>query len=59
MNSRYYLCLIGLCSALITLNSPTVHAEAADRDKPIELEADTVTVNDAKKITAYPYTRAN
>jgi lipopolysaccharide export system protein LptA len=28
-------------------------AEAADRDKPIELEADTVTVNDAKKISIY------
>lgn len=28
-------------------------AEAADRDKPIELEADTVTVNDAKKISTY------
>ncbi len=28
-------------------------AEAADRNKPIELEADTVTVNDAKKISTY------
>jgi lipopolysaccharide export system protein LptA len=28
-------------------------AEAADRDKPIELEADSVTVNDAKKISTY------
>jgi lipopolysaccharide export system protein LptA len=28
-------------------------AEAADRDKPIELEADTVTVDDAKKISTY------
>ncbi len=28
-------------------------AEAADRNKPIELEADTVTVNDAKKISIY------
>lgn len=28
-------------------------AEAADRDKPIELEADTVTVNDAKKTSTY------
>lgn len=28
-------------------------AESADRDKPIELEADTVTVNDAKKISTY------
>jgi lipopolysaccharide export system protein LptA len=30
-----------------------VWAEAADRDKPIELEADTVTVDDAKKISTY------
>lgn len=30
-----------------------VWAEAADRDKPIELEADTVTVNDAKKTSTY------
>jgi len=28
-------------------------AEAADREKPIELEADTVTVNDAKKTSTY------
>lgn len=28
-------------------------AEATDRDKPIELEADTVTVNDAKKTSTY------
>jgi lipopolysaccharide export system protein LptA len=28
-------------------------AEAADRNQPIELEADTVTVNDAKKISTY------
>ena len=28
-------------------------AEAADRDKPIELEADNVTVNDAKKTSTY------
>lgn len=53
MNNRYYLSLIGLCSLLTTLNSPVAHAEAADRDKPIELEADTVTVNDAKKISIY------
>lgn len=29
------------------------YAEKADRDKPIDLEADTVTVNDAKKISTY------
>ena len=41
------LLLIGLCTSL------QVFAEAADRDKPIELEADTVTVNDAKKTSTY------
>lgn len=29
------------------------YAEKSDRDQPIELEADTVTVNDAKKISTY------
>ncbi len=53
MNNRYYLSLIGLCAVLISFNSTVAHAEAADRDKPIELEADTVTVNDAKKISVY------
>ncbi|MGQ0442746.1 MAG: lipopolysaccharide transport periplasmic protein LptA [Methylophilaceae bacterium] len=33
--------------------SVNAFAEAADRDKPIELEADTVTVNDAKKTSTY------
>lgn len=37
-------------SLLVSLN---VMAESADRDKPIELEADTVTVNDAKKTSTY------
>ncbi len=44
---RLGLLIIG-CT--ISLNAS---AEAADRDKPIELEADTVTVNDAKKISTY------
>ena len=38
---------LSLCFSLQVL------AESADRDKPIELEADTVTVNDAKKISTY------
>ncbi len=42
------ICLcIGLC---VHLNA---FAEKADRDQPIELEADTVTVNDAKQISTY------
>ncbi len=35
------------------LISSSSNAEKADRDKPIELEADTVTVNDAKKTSVY------
>lgn len=43
------------CLALWTLLhwSSSVLAEESDRDQPIELEADTVTVNDAKKISVY------
>ena len=44
---RLSLILIGFS------NSLQAFAEAADRDKPIELEADTVTVNDAKKTSTY------
>jgi len=44
---RTSLAIMGLC---ISMNA---FAEAADRDKPIELEADTVTVNDAKKTSTY------
>jgi lipopolysaccharide export system protein LptA len=44
---RLSLFLFGFCTSLHAF------AEAADRDKPIELEADTVTVNDAKKISTY------
>lgn len=43
----YAIVFIGLCFQLGAL------AESADREKPIELEADTVTVNDAKKISTY------
>lgn len=39
--------LIGFCTSL------QAFAEAADRDKPIELEADTVIVNDAKQTSTY------
>jgi lipopolysaccharide export system protein LptA len=39
-----YFALLFACAA---------YAEKADRDQPIELEADTVAVNDAKKISTY------
>lgn len=43
--------MMSLCLSLfVSLNAM---AESADRDKPIELEADTVTVNDAKKTSTY------
>jgi len=44
---RISMLLIGIMTSL------HVQAEAADRDKPIELEADSVTVDDAKKISTY------
>lgn len=40
-------------SCLLMLVAFPVFAEKADRDKPIEIEADTVTVNDAKKVSVY------
>jgi lipopolysaccharide export system protein LptA len=39
-----------LCSGLLT--SPAL-AEKADRDKPVNLEADSVTLDDIKKISVY------
>lgn len=47
LNTTFLLALsIGL------LASPA-HAEKADRDKPINLEADTVTLDDIRKISVY------
>lgn len=40
-------------SCLFILMAIPAFAEKADKDKPIEIEADTVTVNDAKKISVY------
>jgi lipopolysaccharide export system protein LptA len=39
-----------LCAALL---AAPAHAEKADRDKPVNLEADTVTLDDVKKISVY------
>jgi len=44
--------LILLSIALLSF-SGRVHAEAADRDKPIDLEADSVKVDDAKQTSTY------
>ncbi len=43
--------ILGFCISCFT--SLHALAESADRNQPIELEADTVTVNDAKKISTY------
>jgi lipopolysaccharide export system protein LptA len=42
-----------LLPILLLLLALPATAEKADREKPIELEADTVTVNDAKKTSVY------
>ncbi|MDP3420811.1 MAG: LptA/OstA family protein, partial [Thiobacillus sp.] len=39
-----------LCAVLLA--SPA-HAEKADRDKPVNIEANTVTLDDIKKISIY------
>ena len=40
----------GLCAVLLSFSA---HAEKADREKPIQLEADTVTIDDIKKVSVY------
>lgn len=44
---RASIAIISLCASI------NAFAEAADRNKPIELEADSVIVDDAKKISTY------
>ncbi|MEE9331946.1 MAG: lipopolysaccharide transport periplasmic protein LptA [Methylophilaceae bacterium] len=44
---RTSVALISFCTSLYA------YAEVADRDKPIELEADSVIIDDAKKISTY------
>jgi len=40
-------------SVLLCALACTVHAERADRDKPINLEADRVTIDDVKKVSVF------
>jgi lipopolysaccharide export system protein LptA len=47
MRTKFILSLLMLLASTLSL------AEKADRDKPIDIEADTLTSNDAKKITTY------
>jgi lipopolysaccharide export system protein LptA len=49
MTQLFYIAVL----ATSLLSAERAHAEAADRDKPIELEADSVIVDDAKKISTY------
>ena len=42
-----------LMLALLMLTSIGAYAEKADRDQPIDLEADSLSTNDAKKISTY------
>lgn len=54
MNTHKPLFYVSCLALWALLNwSTSVFAEESDRDQPIELEADTVTVNDAKKISVY------
>lgn len=39
-----------LCASLLAMPA---HAEKADRDKPVNLEADVVTLDDIKKVSVY------
>lgn len=45
--------LMGLLLSLCLILAITAHAEQADKEKPIDLEADSVIVDDAKKISTY------
>lgn len=42
-----------ILSTLLLLAACAAHAEKADRDQPIDLEADSLTTNDAKKTSTY------
>jgi len=42
-----------LLTVMLMLLSPMAYAEKADRDQPINLEADSLQTNDAKKISTY------
>lgn len=45
--------LVLVCAAVACAFAAPAHAEKADRDKPINLEADHMTVDDLKKIQTY------
>ena len=45
-------CIAALLAFTIAFSGP-VHAERADRDKPINIEADRVTIDDANKVSVF------
>lgn len=51
MPTLHPILAVALCAA--ALLAPPAHAEKADRDKPVNLEADTVTLDDIRKISVY------
>ena len=53
LRSQLNLPLQLLAFFALSLIALSAMAEKADRDKPIEIEADTVTSNDAKKVSVY------
>jgi lipopolysaccharide export system protein LptA len=52
MKLKLSACLTLLCFACLNFSDLAL-AESADRDKPIDLEADTLKVDDAKQISTY------
>ena len=50
---RSLLKFILICLCFLSMTSSNVFAEKADRDKPIELESDTMTSNDSKNTSVY------
>ncbi len=53
MNPVLTKSLTPIITALLVLISQTTHAERTDRDKPVNLESDTVEVNDQTKVSVY------
>ena len=45
--------LFFLAALIVLATSTQVYAEKADRDKPVNLEADSVTLDDIKKVSVY------
>ena len=53
MNPVLVKCITPCLAALLALFAHTSLAERSDRDKPVNLESDTVEVNDLTKVSVY------